>query len=49
MSASPGSTLIPSVEITRTPVGTAMSVFRPTATIRSPAMSTTPFSIAGPP
>ncbi len=49
MSASPGSTLIPSVEMTRTPAGSAISLRRPTAVMRSPAMRITPFSIGGPP
>ena len=48
MSISPGSTLIPAVSITGVPVGTAISPRRPTAAIRSPAMSTTPSWIGGP-
>ncbi len=38
MSIRPGRTVIPSVEITSTPGGTATSLLGPTATMRSPAM-----------
>ncbi len=48
MSMSPGSTLIPSVSTTGVPGGTATSDRGPTATMRSPAMSTTPSSMGGP-
>ena len=49
MSQSPGSTLIPSVEITVAPGGIASSPARPTARIRSPSISTTLFSSGAPP
>jgi hypothetical protein len=49
MSKRPGSTVIPSVLITLVPEGTATSLRGPTATMRSPAISTTPFSMGGPP
>ena len=48
MSMSPGRTLMPAVSITGVPGGTATSERRPTATIRSPAMSTTPSWMGGP-
>src|SRR4028118_2222025 len=49
MSQRPGSTLIPSVEITSAPSGIATSPTRPTALIRSPSISTTLFSSGRPP
>jgi hypothetical protein len=48
MSMSPGSTLMPSVSIVGVPGGIVISEREPTATIRSPAISTTPFWIGGP-
>ena len=48
MSMSPGSTLMPSVSITAVPGGTGTSSRRPTATMRSPAISTTPSWMGGP-
>ena len=48
MSMRPGSTLMPAVSITGVPGGTATCARGPTATMRSPAMSTTPSWIGGP-
>jgi len=49
MSKRPGSTVMPSVEITSTPSGTSTSAAGPTARIRSSAITTTPSSTTGPP
>ena len=43
MSHSPGSTLMPSVEITSAPAGTASEPTWPTARMRSPSTMTTLF------
>ena len=48
MSIIPGSTLMPAVEITGVPAGISISPRRPTATMRSPAISTTPSWIGAP-
>ena len=49
MSQSPGISVIPSVLIVGMPDGTDSSLAGPTARIRSPSISTTPFSMTGPP
>src|SRR5262245_37593475 len=48
MSQRPGSTVMPSVEITSAPAGTARAPTCPTAAIRSPSMRTTLFRMGGP-
>ena len=48
MSMRPGSTLIPSVSMSVVPGGTLTALRGPTATMRSPAMSTTPSWMGGP-